>query len=85
MSNKVLVKMYRAVDSLDDKESMFAVRQDTGEVAPSLYRGSSEPWLNQNDFGAIYGWCWGDPSRFKDAINPVLIWEAEIPVSKEDM
>ena len=84
MSNKVLVKMYRAVDCIDVDDSMFAVNDDTGEVAVSTYR-ATHSFSNPDTFGFVNLWAWSESSRFNDAINPVLIWESEIPVSKEDM
>lgn len=66
------VKMYKAVDALDENESLFAVYGDKMDV--STYSGEDDPWLSKAKFGDFnsYGIEKLDESRM---INPVLVWE----------
>ena len=66
------VKMHKAVDALDEKESLFSVCGD--KVAVSTYSGKDDPWLSEDGFGDFnsYGIEDLDESR---VINPVLVWE----------
>lgn len=66
------VKMYKAIDSIDKKESLFAV--NGSEMAVSAYLGVGDPWLSETEFGDFesYGIEDHDESRM---INPVLVWE----------
>ena len=43
------VKMYKAIDSIDKKESLFAVCGD--KMAVSAYFGEDDSWLFEDGFG----------------------------------
>lgn len=66
------VKMYKAVDALDENESLFAVCGD--KMAVSTYFGVDDPWLSETEFGDFdsYSIEYLNESRI---INPVLAWE----------
>ena len=68
------VKMYKAIDSIDKKESLFAVCGD--KMVVSTYFGKDDPWLSEDGFGDFnsYGFEDHDESRM---INPVLVWESD--------
>ena len=66
------VKMYKAIDSIDKKESLFAV--NGSEMAVSTYFGVGDSWLSETEFGDF------DYKDIEDLdesrmINPVLVWE----------
>ena len=66
------VKMYKAVDAIDKKESLFAVWGD--KMAVSTYFGEDDPWLSEAEFGDFYYKDIGDLNESR-MINPVLVWE----------
>ena len=65
------VKMYKAIDSIDKKESLFAV--NGSKMAVSTYFGVDDPWLSKTKFGDFdsYSIEYLNESRM---INPVLVW-----------
>ena len=66
------VKMYKAVDALDEKESLFAVCGD--KMAVSTYFGKDDPWLSKDGFGYFNSYDIEDHDE-SIMINPVLVWE----------
>ena len=66
------LKMYKAIDSIDKKESLFAVCGD--KMAVSDYFGEDDSWLFEDGFGDFESWCPEDHNESR-MINPVLVWE----------
>ena len=66
------VKMYKAVDAIDKKESLFAVCGD--KMAVSTYSGEDDPWLSKAKFGDFNSYSIEDHNESR-MINPVLVWE----------
>ena len=66
------VKMYKAVDAIDKKESLFAVCGD--KMAVSTYFGKDDPWLSEDGFGDFNSYDFEDLNESR-MINPVLVWE----------
>ena len=66
------VKMYKAVDALDENESLFAVCGD--KMTVSAYFGEDDPWLSEYGFGDFNSHCIEDHNESR-MINPVLVWE----------
>ena len=66
------VKMYKAIDSIDKKESLFAV--NGSEMAVSPYFGVDDPWLSEIEFGGFNSYNIEDLDESR-MINPVLVWE----------
>lgn len=66
------VKMYKAVDALDENESLFAVYGD--KMAVSTYFGVDDPWLSETKFGDFNSYNIKDLDESR-MINPVLVWE----------
>lgn len=66
------VKMYKAIDSIDKKESLFAVCGD--KMAVSTYFGVDDPWLSEIEFGDFNSYSIEDLDESR-MINPVLVWE----------
>ena len=66
------VKMYKAIDSIDENESLFAVCGD--KMAVSTYFGEDDPWLSKAKFGDF---DYKDIEDLNESrmINPVLVWE----------
>ena len=68
------VKMYKAVDAIDKKESLFAVCGD--KMAVSTYSGEDDPWLSKAKFGDFNSYEIEDHDESR-MINPVLVWESD--------
>ena len=66
------VKMYKAVDSIDEKEALFAVCGDNMTV--STYLGEDDPWLSEAEFGNFNSYTIEDLDESR-MINSVLVWE----------
>lgn len=66
------VKMYKAVDAFDGKESLFAVYGD--KMAVSTYFDEDDSWLSEDGFGDFESWGPEDHNESR-MINPVLVWE----------
>ena len=66
------VKMYKAVDAIDKKESLFAVCGD--KMVVSAYFGKDDPWLSEDGFGDFNSYDIEDHDE-SIMINPVLVWE----------
>ena len=66
------VKMYKAVDAIDKRESLFAVCGD--KMVVSAYFGKDDPWLSEDGFGDFNSY---DIENHDESImiNPVLVWE----------
>lgn len=67
------VQMFKAVDSVDGKMSLFAVFGD--EMRVSTYRGLDDDWLDKSKFFEYS--MKGVKLDHSRMINPELIWESE--------
>lgn len=66
------IQMYKAIDTLQNYEAMFAVCG--GKMAVSTYFGENDPWLSETKFGDFNSYSVEDLDESR-IINPVLIWE----------
>lgn len=68
------VKMYKAVDTLGNEKSLFAISGN--EMAVSTDFGENDPWLSEDGFGDFNSYIIEDYDESR-MINPVLIWESD--------
>ena len=66
------IQMYKAIDSIDEKESMFAISGKN--MCVSSYHGEDDMWLSKDKFGDMEDWPISKLNKSR-IINPVLIWE----------
>jgi hypothetical protein len=66
-----VVRMYRAIDAHDGRDSMFAVCGD--EMATSFYNGDLDSWSKPAEF--VFSKWMHEPLNLARIQNPVLLWE----------
>ena len=64
------VKIYKAIDRLDGRESLFAIKEGFMDV--SSYWGEDDPWLSADCLESLFP---DTPLDWGRMINPVLVAE----------